>query len=305
VADPRTSPIEQLAERAAFPGHGYFSDRDGDKHLVLPIERALASVRVLTPPVEHLGGRRIARGLGFRDGLMRLLFILDEVALREEAILAAPRVAERADWFEALAAQEEIGFFVESFVIYFRALADRFAATFAHLIAEQPGSSWEDYGALLKRAESSRPPPLKMPDGGDAIYQAVVAHRDWFDLLRHPKGGHKGLRDAILHMPVRTQLQMHKDDANDERYSGIGIYLTPRRRGEPPVELLSASTQIVAGFCAMCDAFPVELWTPSEFTNPDLIIHYGSEPGSAMKFFPSVAPLEHRTEGGHVRPSRR
>jgi hypothetical protein len=257
----------------------------------------VALAAILVPGTDReLTDKTWLRVAAFRQTLFKILFILDEVARREHDVLSRPMgglTGDRAteeDWLNAVHAQSEVGFYTEAFFIYFRVLADRFAEAFAYAVQERH-KPWENYRALLKKAsDPSSWPSLRFADGGARVFEVVRSHSAWFHLLTHPSGGHRGIRDAILHQPLQIQLSASLDESG--RTTGVFLHAISLAPDAPQIDLFATIFEIVTGFCSLLSALPIEVWDGRDhFIERDLVLDYVGDRPAALRFFPVIADL--------------
>jgi hypothetical protein len=284
--------IDALNRRAAFPRHGTLIDREGHTHLVFPVEQATSSVLVPrrdAPP--SLAGTGWLRVAAFRQTLFKVLVILDELAAHERAILMAPPLDDGPPeiWTEAIAAQQRMGLSVEIFFIFFRMLADRLALALSYVVLDEPTSGWTDYPRLLKSAASADRRLVLPDDEAAAFYAAVLEHRGWFELLRKPGGGGKGIRDAILHRPIATQLSMEVADTGET--TRLTMTLMSASNDVPTIDVFAAVSEVVGGLSRLLSALPCALWSRRAFILRDLTVTYPKPTPHGLQYFPVLADL--------------
>ena len=219
----------------SFPQHGWALNSKGRKLLWLPIMNVMVNVEEVRQKrgIAELLNKTVAHADHFIQTLAKLAICLRELGkidrTSSQFLNTRPEVWTEENHRQLKQATELAGVFIESAYSYLRRLADQFAVAIRPAIFRKPDRIPPDFLKLRK---------LVLNDVRLAKEEALVDRRrlqelfrqqtSWFDKLRHPSGGDKGLRDAFehgqwslmvgWHSPMRDGLSM---DAHLEKFGYV------------------------------------------------------------------------------------
>lgn len=210
--------IASIDQVARYPRHGWAVNSQGVKLLWLPITNVLAfwnpSLVRRSKGVENLNEHLVSTQ-PFEGTLQKLIIALRELHRHSREATEIPDIDLNALTKDQQRASTDTAFIVPLFVdvslMYLRILADHFVDASRTVLFEKFGSAPTHYKGMrpflrdAKRLAHARP----IVDQGQ-LRKAFDEHSAWFDTIRHPQGGSRGLRDALEHHPVITQVSFRQ-----------------------------------------------------------------------------------------------
>jgi|GEM_PF-3640500 len=212
---PQIIPDFSLPEQAAkYPRHGWAVNSQDVRLLWLPMANMLAfwnphlirQAKGIESSSSHL-----VPSQPFRQTLLKLVVALRELhqLCRETSLVETLSPANvTAEQRHVLHHGAEMApLFVDLSFVYLRVLADRFVDATRPLLFQHFTSAPREYKKMREfLRDKSRVAGADPIVDVNLLAQAFDSHSSWFDVLRQPGGGGKGIRDAMEHRPVITNV---------------------------------------------------------------------------------------------------
>jgi hypothetical protein len=158
-----------------------------------------------------------------------------------------------------------------------RSLADLLARYSRLVLFQKYGCMPLDFPGLTRAVADRRQLARARPFQNDtnALQAAFKASSRWFDLLRHPEGSDKGLRDAMIHGAVRTLVGGQQAGDKPPEISAFLVSETQDLYRER--ELLSTLRTVMKGFCQFCTRLHTAVGFGEGYTRADYLFLTGND----------------------------
>ncbi len=234
-----------------YPRHGWALNSQGARLLWFPIRGLMWDSNIIreakNAPV--LAGFDRQRVLAFNQTISNLAVTLREIGKLTREGLPSPFETQDTEQHERWTrANELLPVHVEGAILILRRLADLLVNAIGPVLFERPGAvtpKFKDlHKALWDEKEISK---LRLICDPKTLRDAFIRHSSWFDTLRHPEGGHKGVRDAVEHDSVRMDLTVQ--GINDEPRRFVVSLVGHKFESEITRDLLNSLQTMVCDFC--------------------------------------------------------
>ena len=220
------------------------------------------------------------------DGLRREAFTL-ALCLRELHRMLRRRVEipiftdsaeETTEMYEA---QRLAPIFITSGYTQIRSLVDLVIFQARFLLFERYDQAPETFADLKRKVSNGRQIERAKPLVQIKELENVLNEASWFDLLRAPEGGHRGIRDRLLHTNTRIIVGSSRAGDGPATFTAF-MSSDPQRR-----ELIATLKTIVAGFCELCTRIQMLVNSPQDYQRTDSVFLFGNDE-DVTGFWPEI-----------------
>jgi hypothetical protein len=123
------------------------------------------------------------------------------------------------------------------------------------------------------------------------LQDAFKKHSSWFDILRNPRGGHKGIRDVLEHEAARMALSLHHiGDETPRHVLSFGV-LGQDLENEYKIwrqDLLTTLSHVLDGFCSLCSEIHASIRAGGRYEQGDCPLSFGND-DDVTGFWPEIS----------------